>query len=88
MNHELPSRGEWCPRQGLNPRPSVYKTAALPLSYKGTAFGYHICRYSKEDVTLQNAHRPAEGLELCERTEIGRYSPHIGMTDIVWEVLQ
>jgi hypothetical protein len=25
----------WCRRQDLNPRPTVYKTAALPLSYAG-----------------------------------------------------
>ena len=27
----------WCRKRGLNPRPSVYKTAALPLSYSGYA---------------------------------------------------
>jgi hypothetical protein len=25
----------WCPRQDLNPRPSVYKTAALPTELQG-----------------------------------------------------
>jgi hypothetical protein len=25
----------WCRRRGLNSRPTVYKTAALPLSYAG-----------------------------------------------------
>ena len=27
--------GGWCRQQDLNPRPSVYKTAALPLCYAG-----------------------------------------------------
>ena len=27
--------GKWSPRRDLNPRPAVYKTAALPLSYTG-----------------------------------------------------
>ena len=26
---------KWCPQRGLNSRPSVYKTAALPLCYMG-----------------------------------------------------
>lgn len=29
--------GNWCRRRGSNPRPSVYKTAALPLCYAGQA---------------------------------------------------
>ena len=29
--------GKWCRRRGLNSRPSVYKTAALPLCYAGMA---------------------------------------------------
>ena len=33
---EIPSANWiWCPWRGSNSRPSVYKTAALPLSYKG-----------------------------------------------------
>ena len=31
------NRNFWCRQRGLNPRPSVYKTAALPLSYAGAA---------------------------------------------------
>ena len=26
---------KWCPRQGLNPRPSLYKSAALPAELQG-----------------------------------------------------
>lgn len=29
------SPSNWCQQRGSNPRPSVYKTAALPLSYTG-----------------------------------------------------
>ncbi len=32
----LAARERWCRRRGLNSRPSVYKTAALPLCYAGS----------------------------------------------------
>jgi hypothetical protein len=31
----------WCRRRGLNSRPTVYKTAALPLSYAGICCAFN-----------------------------------------------
>ena len=36
----------WCRQRGLNSRPSVYKTAALPLSYAGHAIFHQILRFA------------------------------------------
>ncbi len=38
-------------RSGSNRRPAVYETAALPLSYAGTMFGYSSMIIAKNDLS-------------------------------------
>ena len=45
-----PSGRKWSPDWELNPRPLVYKTNALPLSYKGTT---NILKYNKRIIQTQ-----------------------------------